>query len=162
MNSRSLSPTLSLALALAGCASSHGSLDAGASEPVADAVGCVSFGDTTRLKVTVPAANPTSCLGLAVSLVEGDRTESVAGDVEVTPGYALESVSRLDLPCSRVRAGEIATAGAAVLRAEGTVVVSQVAGASWSLDAVLAFEVDDGSRESTSVSVRELTTCLAP
>ena len=150
---------LTIALALTGCTSSH-DLPPGDAEPTGEASGCVLFGDTTRFRVTVPAADPSSCLALTVSIVEDGHGGAVPGDVEVTPGYAFESASRLDLPCERVRAGETATGGAAIQRAEGAIVVSQVRGDCWDLDAELSLEIDGGSRESVNVQVRDMTTCL--
>jgi hypothetical protein len=147
------------ALLLVGCTSAHDRPEDRGTR-LGEGTGCVRFGDTTRFSVTVPAVDPGSCLSFTVALVDGEPRSAVAGDVEVTRGYALESGSRLDLDCERIHEGEIATSGAAVTRADGTVTVSQVRGDCWDLEAALDFEFDDGGRESVSVQLHDMTTCL--
>ncbi|MEC7522643.1 MAG: hypothetical protein VYE22_22335 [Myxococcota bacterium] len=160
MKNSYLAPAVgAIALLLSGCAASHERNPTDAGGPVGEGAGCVSFGDTTLLTVTAPAADPASCLAISVAVVEGERW-TVDGDVEVSPGYGLVAASRLGLACDRLREGEYATSGAAVTRAEGAITVWRVPGDRWDLEAHLALELEDGGRESLDVRVLGMSTCL--
>jgi len=148
------------ALCFTGCVLSH-SHDPGDPIPLSrDVDGCVAYGHTTQIHLTIAGAHADRCFLLTAATDEYPSSlRPTFAAVSTNAGHELMAVNDVEMSCEAARSGGRPTAGRIAHGAEGHLWIARVADGTFSAEGNLRLEFDDGGHEALRFAHEGMSAC---